>query len=113
MELHEVELFRKAMKLALGTLEKTFDVKVHIGNIKYDSSAEGGLVAKVEIAKINQETGDIVTEAGLKFKANCFRWGLKPEDLFREFEHNGKRYKIVGGRPRARKQPIVAKCLTD
>lgn len=59
--------------------------------------------------------GEVVTPEAQDFKRCAAMFGLKAEDLGREFTApSGKRFRICGAKPRNRKYPILAKCvMTD
>lgn len=55
--------------------------------------------------------GSVNTREAEDFKRNAFRYGLKPEDLGREFTEGGHTYKIVGCKPKSYQYPIL--CVRD
>ena len=62
---------------------------------------------------VTDVSGEVVTSEAQDFKRCAVLFGLKPEDLGREFvSPQGKRFKICGAKPRNRKYPILAKCVT-
>lgn len=67
------------------------------------------------LTTVTDSVGEVVTPEAQDFKRCAVMFGLKPEDLGREFMAlSGKRFKICGAKPRNRKYPILAKCvITD
>jgi hypothetical protein len=58
------------------------------------------------------DNGEVVTAEARDFERCAVLFGLKAEDLGREFSSRGKRFKICGAKPANRKYPILAKCLS-
>ena len=52
------------------------------------------------------DTGTIETDEMKEFKFLSKLYGLKPDDLGREFEYKGRQYKITGLKARRKKFPI-------
>lgn len=109
MDRHNVKVIRQALEVCLRELEETLELKVTVGSATFSPS---NAVFKVEVAELNED-GEAKTREAEDFTLNCFRWALEPEDLGRTFENNGNTYKIIGGKPRSRKYPIICERLTD
>ena len=88
-------------------LEERYNVKVTRGKATYGSG--GNMSIKVEIALIDEATGTVATPEAEAFQqlAHSYGGGLQASDLGREFTSSGKRYKVIGLRPRAGKRPII------
>ncbi len=77
-----------------------------IGSVKVGSCiyGDGHATFKVEVT---QKGGK--TKKASDFDTYCHRYGLKPEDMGKEFESNGETFVICGLKPRSSKYPILGK----
>jgi hypothetical protein len=86
----------------------------HGVQIKYKGGnyTESSAVLKLEVAEIRG--GEAVTREAEDFRRYASLFGLRPEDLGREFKDwSGDAYKVVGAKPNSRKYPILVKNLTS
>ena len=90
--------------ISFTELEEKFGVKVTLKSGNYTNS---NLAMKIEFADIG-ENGEVNTREAEDFKARAELYGLKPEDLGREFSNGNDTFKITGLKPRSRKFPILA-----
>ncbi len=102
------------------------EITAHLGAALANAAAEIGLSAKlgrttfdvttfstkVEVATLNAD-GDANSKEAEAFKCHAKHYGLKPEDLGREFACRGDRFRIIGLLTRARKYPILCERLSD
>ena len=63
---------------------------------------------KLECATINAD-GTVNSKLVDDFKFYCSRYGLKPDDIGKEFATNGDTYIIEGCKPKSSKYPIIGK----
>ena len=94
---------------ALAAVGKELGVNIKTGNCRYSSST---FTFKLEGCLIGDD-GNAVTKEAESFTMLASSYGLKPEDLHKEFKNGGDTYQIVGLKYRARKFPIQAKRLSD
>lgn len=99
-----VEVLRDSMQSALAEFEQKFDVKVDVGNARYNASS---INFKVEVANIVD--GQVRDQETVDFENLCWKCGFKPEDLGREFISRGETYAIKGLSRRAHRYPILCK----
>lgn len=97
---------RQTINSALERAEEELGISLSIGNISYDRNGNG-FTTKLEGAVVN-ESGQAMDKQVRDFIQYArFQPDLEPEDLFKEFEHDGTIYKIVGWRPRSKKYPVI------
>jgi len=83
------DLLRDAINENCAEIAKELGVKITCKSGSFDS---GQVTFKVECAVLN-ENGEAQTKEASDFKFYAARYGLKPEDLGREFtDFNGKRW---------------------
>lgn len=70
-----------------------------IGNITY-SDADFN-------CKLTVSCGSDEDAAKREFEKNAFRFGLTADDYGRDFNFNGKMFKLIGIKPKASKYPLV------
>lgn len=77
--------------------------------VKYSGGSYGmsNAALKFEFAE-KASNGAVLTREAVDFQQYASVYGLKPDDLGRQFQHNGYTYKIVGLNARAHKMPIQA-----
>jgi hypothetical protein len=99
---------RAKIDAALTGLGDEYGIAFRTGNAKYDG-LNGSF--KLELALKDDEKGVVMTQQANDFKRYMFNAdpekGLVKDDLFKEFTHNRTRYKVVGYRASARKNPIL------
>jgi hypothetical protein len=99
---------RPKIDAALKAVADEYGVYFRTGNARYD-----GLNAsfKLELALRDERKGEVMTQQANDFHRFIFNQdpqkGLVKEDLFKEFTHNRTRYKVVGYRASAKKNPIL------
>jgi len=96
----------EALESFLGPFEDEHDVKVIVGTGSFGSSS---LTVKLELAELS-ESGEALSRMANEFKSLAVSYGLRPDDLGKEFIKNGNKYKIVGLKPRSHKYPVLAEC---
>lgn len=89
---------------ALEEIGRQYGVVFKAGNARFTSSVA---TFKLEAATIDAE-GSVVTKEADDFKMMAVMYGLKPEDLGREFWIGSRKYKLVGLKRSARAYPILA-----
>lgn len=99
---------RERMNAVLSDLATEFGAELRVGQISYSANSA---TIKVEMSTLD-ESGEVVTKEAEDFKANAPLYGLKVDDLYREFSHLGQRYMVMGCKTRSHKYPILCKNLT-
>jgi hypothetical protein len=94
--------FRTEMEDALGKVGKKYGVTFNIGNIRFTSDTFSTTV-KCYGTATKSDTGK------LEWDKSCFMFGFEKTDFNKMFTMTGKKYQIVGIRPRSFKYPIVGK----
>ena len=99
---------RADMEAALATVEKKYGIKIGMAGFKF---SPGSFETKMTVVT-EKASGGIESDVDPKWIADFNRYylsyGLKAEDLGKEFTFQGKKAKLVGSRCRADK-PIVIK----
>lgn len=98
---------RSEMQIALNNVANKHGMVVKLGNGTFTSNQ---FWLKVTFQDDDEGSGSF-EETNFKQYASMF--GLKPSDFGRTFTYNGKRYKVVGIKPQARRFPIVAERQPD
>jgi hypothetical protein len=101
----DVRDLRERIQAKLDAISKEIGFSMKIGSGRY---MENNVVFKLDCGKIGANGQADSTEA-VDFRRLASYFGLKPEDLGREFTLRGKRYTIIGAKPRSRKSPILVK----
>jgi hypothetical protein len=104
MNRETVKNIRIAMEIALGAVENEFGVFVKVGRASFTDS---NCNFKVEIADIDSESGEVLSKEAEDFKLRAHQYGLKADDLGREFSFGGDTFKITGLAPRRPKYPVI------
>jgi len=97
---------RTVQEAALAELQKVADkygLVVQSGGGTFTSTS---FRFKVEFAVVD-DSGVAQSRDATHFERYCTLYGLKPEDLGREFVYRGSKYTIVGLSSRSRKFPIL------
>ena len=89
---------RSEVDKVLSTLGKDLGVDFELKNIRYQDNT---FSVKLEgsIAGFDTRTND--------WDRYYWKFDLKKEWLHKTFQHNGETYKVVGQRPKARKQTVL------
>jgi len=102
-----LKVLHKKAADALKEVADKFGVQVELGLGRFSPQE---FRAKVTFNAVPD--GDYEPKMVRDFKAFCWKWGMTKDDLGKEFTTwRGETYEIVGGRPRATKNPIVARRL--
>lgn len=100
---------REEMNDALKGIAEKYGMTIDAGKATYGDTYAN---FKVELA-LTKEDGTALTREATAFKMYAHLFGMKPDDLGKEFVWNGKRLKLTGYCASKRKFPFVAHCLTD
>lgn len=76
--------------------------------VRYD---ETGLRFSAEVSEMGDDGNALRSERD--FKAIARLIGLTPDDFGRTFTMRGRAYTVCGVMPKARRQPVLAKCADD
>lgn len=100
----EFKQFRADVDAALASVGEKYGVDIKCGNISYGSNHfDTRLNATKKVV-------NGVSYEQAEFERVCLIYGFDPEDFGKEFEVQGKTYKLIGFNPKARKKPIIAEC---
>lgn len=93
----------RALRAMLEEKLKGFEgLHVELGSARFTSSS---VTFKIEMSEV-AEDGTVESPAVMAFRALAGVHGLSPDDLGREFDHNGRRFKVVGLNPKAKRYPV-------
>lgn len=101
-----VRTLRDQIQAALDELSEQLDVQIKLGSATFTSE---NITFKMEVASLNDD-GEAISRMVTDFQRMASLYGLKPEDLNREFTMRGNTYKVVGAVPRRSKYPLVCEC---
>lgn len=105
-------VLQNAVLAAIQSVADAHGVSVAIAGGKYDSNK---FDAKFSFT-VKDASGKTVDVRGIQvendFKQYAELFGLKADDLHREFKHAGSTYKIIGCKPNASKRPIVVQDIS-
>lgn len=104
-----IRLLRPKIEAALAGIAKEHDLVIKLGAGNFMPT---NLTLKLEIAT-KTEDGEVNSREVEDFKHNAFLYGLKAEDLGKEFTFRGETYMITGLRRKAHKNPILVKRVHD
>ena len=105
MDRQKCRLIAQEAEIALRAIaaKHGVEIKYNGGNFTPTSAT-----LKFEFAE-RATDGTVLTEEASNFKRYAEIYGLKADDLGREFWLNGKRFTISGLNTRAHKMPVIAK----
>lgn len=101
--------FSTDLEAALTELGEKYGVKITAGSAKENG---GNVEMKINCSEIKAD-GSVETKEAADFKLYAPIYGLSADDLKKEIVYAGKKYEIVGAKPRSHKFPILAKNLAD
>lgn len=93
----------------LQGLSEELGVHITAGNARYSST---NITLKLEISVVDAD-GEAMTKEVMDFKTYAPVHGLSPDDLNAQFSYLGRKYKLIGYKPRRYKFPFVVECLDD
>ncbi len=93
----------------LQPLETSFGVRAKCESASYAATYA---YVKVQVSVVG-ESGEVRTREAADFRSRAFLYGLKPDDLGREFAYENDRYKVTGLKPKGSKYPILVQRLSD
>lgn len=99
------ELFKEDVNKALAEVSEKHGVVIECGSITY---SDIDFTMKLSVTKNDGTDGKRTL-----FERECRYYGFKPDDYEREFTYAGKKYKLVGFRPKARKNSCSIVNLQD
>ena len=108
----EAKEVRAALNRAFTLLSdelKAEGIHVQLGNASF-STFSNSISFKLNATVLDKD-GKFENPQEEDFKRSAIMFGLKPDDLGKTFEANGKMFTICGLSPRAKKYPILAKSL--
>ena len=94
---------------ALAAVGKELGVNIKTGNCRYSSSTFTFKLEGIDLG----EDGKAVSKGASDFVMLATSFGLKPEDLGKEFVSRGETFKITGLNLKAKKYPIQAEMLSN
>ena len=103
MDRDKCRMIRDVLNEELQACAEKLGLVISIGNATYTDT---NVTFKVECAEISED-GTVMNKEASDFKSGAYLYGLEPEDFGREFESNGKVFKIVGLKARSRKYPVI------
>ena len=95
------EVLREKMEVVFSDLGEEMGVTITVGSMRY-SSDHVKVSSRVDIP--NEVGGS--QKGAEDFTRLAHHYGLRAEDLGKEFEYGGHKYRLVGANPRAPKYPI-------
>ena len=101
---------REHIDKALAAVGKELGVNIQLGNCRY--SPGESITFKLEGNALGED-GKAVSRGASDFAMLATSFGLKPEDLGKEFVSRGETFKITGLNLKAKKYPIQAEMLSN
>ena len=95
--------FRADIATALASVEAKHGVKFDLGRISYTAT---NFRVKLECNSASDQSGNAVDPRLTKFLANTFRYNISDAAFGQTFTSRGRKFKIVGLNPRAKKYPL-------
>lgn len=95
--------FRTEIEQALAAVEAKNGVKFDLGRITF---TESNFRVKLECTSAADKSGNAVDPRQVKFDANVWRYNIAKDAFGKTFTKGGRKYKIVGLNPRAKKYPL-------
>lgn len=104
-----VKDLRTKMQEALDGLFLKTGIQLKVGNCTFDAMTADFKVKAIAMGE-DGKPHDPEAEA---FLHNAHLWGLKPEDLGREFDFRGETHRVAGLKTRSRKYPFLVERVRD
>lgn len=95
--------FRLEIEQALAAVEAKHNVKFELGRITF---TDNNFRTKLECTTTADRSGNTVDPRQVKFDANSWRYNIAKDAFGKTFSKGGRKYKIVGLNPRAKKYPL-------
>ena len=100
----QFRMFRQDVNEVLKGVADKYNVDLQAGNISYSDT---NFTMKLE-AKAREINGQSFEQA--EFEKYCLLYGFSKSDYNREFILNGRKFYLIGFKPKASKYPALAKC---
>lgn len=95
---------RPLLDAHLATLGAQLGCRITAGNASYDPAGTVTFKIDIELEGFDRDKHE--------FEQNCYAVpGLEPEHFHTEFHYAGRKFKLVGVKPRASKWPIVGEAV--
>lgn len=101
---NDVKVMREELQKELDNFAKEHGITIKVGNATYD---ETDIHFKVDIASASEDTERV------RWEQNCRYFGLVPEDYGKEITLQGQKFAVVGVKPKARKNCIIVRRISD
>lgn len=101
---NDVKKIREELQKELENFAKTHNVTIKVGNATYDDT---DIHFKLDVASAADDT------ERLRWEQNCRYVGLVPEDYGMEITLQGQNFIAVGVNPKARKNCIIVRRVSD
>jgi hypothetical protein len=104
------QVIRQGITAALEPIVNDWELGMKIGKITYERDGSSATI-QIQLGT-KAADGTVVTTEANAFKQLAPMYGMKAEWLHQEFDHpfnRGVRYKIIGLRTKARKNPVIVK----
>jgi len=98
---------REAINKSCAHVAKELGVVITAGSGSY---LDGHVIFKVECAIID-ENGEVCSKEANDFVRFTYRHGLPKDALGKPFNVGACQYKLIGYKPRARRFPVIGKCI--
>ncbi|MCK5644995.1 MAG: hypothetical protein KAJ19_29615 [Gammaproteobacteria bacterium] len=95
--------FRSEINTALAAIEAKHGVKFEIGRITF---TDNNFRTRLECTSASDKSGNAVDPRQTKFEANSWKFNIAKDAFGKTFSKGGRKYKIVGLNPRAKKYPL-------
>lgn len=95
------EEIRQALQAALDGIEG-LDVNFELGNFRFTDNK-----VDIKMTATANQNGKAVSKYALDFTTYAYKFGLKEEWLGQQIDINGEKFKVVGLKPRAYKNPVL------
>lgn len=90
---------------AIQEVAEKHGIQINMGNCRYNKN---NATMSLKIATVSNN-GNVNTKERENFKNFAIAYGLCPDFLDHEFDHNGNQYKIIGLNTRAHKFPVIVR----
>jgi len=112
MQRKDVKRLQDELRPVIEKWAESVGLSGSVARASFDPSG-GNCSVKVEFALLDAD-GNAQTQERVDFERYASSYGLKKDDLDKTFKtFDGKEYRIVGLRRRARKRPILAESLRN
>lgn len=111
---NNLDVIRTAINAKLAEVSQELGIAINMGGMSFSSQQATTRLTFKAVSEEMKE-GESIEEASARseFATYARSFGLKPEDFGKEVKVDGRKFRIVGIKPRSRKFPVLGEDLIN